>query len=73
MSFVSALDANGEAHPFGISWTTYGEVGSGSIARAHGLDAAEMLPATGIKNTDIYKVLYMTLFGEDLRQAAVTQ
>jgi alkaline phosphatase len=71
--FVSAPDANGEVHPFGIGWTTYGDVGSGVIARAHGLNAAEMLPASGIKNSDIYKVLYMTLFGEDLRQAAVTQ
>jgi alkaline phosphatase len=71
--FVSAPDANGEVHPFGISWTTYGDVGSGVIARAHGLNAAEMLPASGIKNSDIYKVLYMTLFGEDLRQAAMTQ
>jgi alkaline phosphatase len=71
--FVSAPDANGEVHPFGISWTTYGDVGSGVMARAHGLNAAEMLPASGIKNTDIYKVLYMTLFGEDLRQAAMAQ
>lgn len=71
--FVSAPDTSGEVHPFGISWTTYGDVGSGVIARAHGLNAAEMLPASGIKNTDIYKVLYMTLFGEDLRQAAMAQ
>ena len=71
--FVSAPDANGEVHPFGISWTTYGDVGSGVIARAHGLNAAEMLPASGIKNTDIYKALYLTLFGEDLRQAAMAQ
>jgi alkaline phosphatase len=68
--FVSAPDSSGEVHPFGISWTTYGDVGSGVIARAHGLNAAEMLPTTGIKNTDIYKALYMTLFGEDLRQQA---
>jgi alkaline phosphatase len=72
--FVSAPDASGEVHPFGISWTTYGDVGSGVIARAHGLNAAEMLPTSGIRNTDIYKALYMTLFGEDLReQAALTQ
>lgn len=71
--FVSAPDSSGEVHPFAISWTTYGDVGSGVIARAHGLNAAEMLPASGIKNSDIYKMLYMTLFGEDLRQAAVTQ
>jgi alkaline phosphatase len=71
--FVSAPDASGEVHPFAISWTTYGDVGSGVIARAHGLNAAEMLPASGVKNSDIYKMLYMTLFGEDLRQTALAQ
>jgi alkaline phosphatase len=71
--FVAAPAENGEVHPFGVVWSTYSDVGSGVIARAHGLNAAELLPATGIKNTDIYKTLYMTLFGEDLREMALTQ
>jgi len=38
-------------------------VSSGVLARATGLDAERLLPTTGIANTDIYRMLYFTLFG----------
>lgn len=64
--FESAPDADGATFPFAICWSTYSDLGSGVIARAHGLDAAEHLPVTGIANTDIYRMLYATIFGEEL-------
>jgi alkaline phosphatase len=65
--FMSAPDAAGQAFPFAICWSTYDDVGSGVIARAHGLEAADLLPATGVSNTDVYRMLYYTLFGEHIR------
>jgi alkaline phosphatase len=62
--FMSAPDAEGRSIPFAICWSTYDDVGSGVIARAHGLGAAELLPASGVSSTDIYRMLYRTLFGE---------
>ncbi len=62
--FVSAPDLNGNSFPFAITWASSDDVGSGVIARAVGLNAEELLPTTGISNTDIYRMLYFTLFGE---------
>ncbi|WP_457391339.1 alkaline phosphatase [Thermostichus sp. OS-CIW-24] len=62
--FLSAPDKNGKRFPFGISWASKDDVGSGVIARAAGLNARELVPVTGILNTDIYRILYFVLFGE---------
>jgi len=61
--FVSAADAGGRRFPFAIAWASGDDVGSGVLARATGLDAERLLPTTGIANTDIYRMLYFTLFG----------
>lgn len=61
--FVSAPDRNGVAHPFGIAWASQGDMSGGIVARAQGLNA-ERLSALGIvDNTDIYRLMYYTLFG----------
>ncbi len=62
--FVSAPDKNGKRFSFAISWASKDDVGSGVIARAAGLNAQELVPTTGILNTDIYRILYFVLFGE---------
>ena len=62
--FISAPDLNGNSFPFAIGWASGDDVGSGVIARAAGLNAEKLLPTTGISNTDIYRMLYFTLFGE---------
>lgn len=64
--FQSAPDAEGRSFPFAICWSTQDDLASGVLARAHGLNAAELLPASGIVNTDIYRMLYAVLFGEDI-------
>ncbi|MFS8859763.1 alkaline phosphatase [Synechococcus sp. H60.1] len=62
--FVSAPDKNGNRRPFAVAWATGDDAGSGVIARAAGLNARELVPTTGILNTDIYRILYTVLFGE---------
>jgi alkaline phosphatase len=61
LPFVSAPDKNGRRFPFGIAWSTYGDVTGSIIARAHGLNAERMKGK--IDNTDIYRIMYLTLFG----------
>lgn len=64
--FISAPDLNGNSFPFAVEWGSGDDVGSGVIARAAGLNAEELMPTTGISNTDIYRMLYFTLFGEKI-------
>lgn len=61
LPFVSHPDQYGRTHAFGISWVSRGDVYGGVLARAHGLNA-ELLP-TNVDNTDIYRLMYTTLFG----------
>ena len=62
--FVSAPDARGHRLHFGIMWATDGDVCGGVIARAQGLNS-DLLPVN-VDNTDIYRVMYATLFGRVL-------
>lgn len=64
MPFMSAPDMNGVSLPFAVEWASGDDVGSGIIARGAGLNAEELLPTTGVLNTDIYRMLYFTLFGD---------
>ncbi|MEM7054613.1 MAG: alkaline phosphatase [Pseudomonadota bacterium] len=64
--FMAKPDRDGNAYAFAIGWASGADVGSGVIARAAGLNAEELLPTSGISNTDIYRMLYFTLFGEQL-------
>ena len=60
--FVSLPDQFGQRHYFGIAWADTEDLMGGVVARAHGLNA-ELLPTT-VDNTDIYRMMYATLFGE---------
>ena len=64
--FMSAPDLNGNSFPFAIGWASGDDVGSGVIARGAGLKGEELLPTSGILNTDIYRMLYFILFGEQI-------
>ena len=61
LPFVSAPDAQGNRLYFGVLWATDGDVAGGVLARAHGLNA-HLLP-NNVDNTDIYQIMYTTLFG----------
>lgn len=59
--FMSMPDRAGERWPFGIAWASLDDDLGGILARAHGLNAG-LLP-TSVDNTDIYRMMYATLFG----------
>jgi alkaline phosphatase len=59
--FMSMPDQFGNRWPFGIAWASFNDNLGGVVARAHGLNAA-LLPLV-VDNTDIYRVMYATLFG----------
>lgn len=62
--FMSAPDAQGVRHPFGIAWTGDDDVAGGILVRAAGLNAEMVRPL--MDNTDVYKLMHATLFGSDL-------
>lgn len=64
--FMARANRYGQRQAFAISWASGFDVGSGVMARATGLNAERFLPASGITNTDIYRMLYVTLFGEEI-------
>ena len=59
--FIAAPDQFGTRLRFGITWAGSGDYAGAVIAKAHGLNS-EMLP-TNVDNTDIYRLMYSTLFG----------
>ncbi len=59
--FVAEPDRAGKRLRFGVAWAARNDVHGGIVARAAGLNA-ELLPST-VDNTDIYRILYATLFG----------
>jgi alkaline phosphatase len=62
--FWSKPDKDGNIFPFRINWSTNSDVSGGLITRANGINA-NMLNAN-FDNTDIYRIMYKTLFGIDL-------
>ena len=58
---TGAPDADGDVFDFGVAWATLSDVNGGIVSKAYGLNSEE-LPAT-TDNTDIYRVMYKTLFG----------
>jgi len=61
LPFISKPDKNGRTFPFGIVWASLGDLTGPIVARAHGLNTERMKGK--IDNTDIYKMMYLTLFG----------
>ena len=61
LPFMTAPDKYGNSFPFGIVWSCYGDVTGSVVARAHGLNAERMNGK--VDNTDIYRYMYLTLFG----------
>jgi hypothetical protein len=62
--FAAHPDRWGVRLRFGIAWADYEDLLGGIIARAHGLNAHRLPLNTD--NTDIYPLLYGTLFGVEL-------
>jgi alkaline phosphatase len=59
--FIARPDKFGNTSCFSIVWASYSDVPFGIVARAHGLNADLM--TNNVDNTDIYRLMYATLFG----------
>ncbi len=59
--FVAAPDGAGVRFLFAISWAGHDDMGGGIVSRAHGLNS-DLLPLN-VDNTDVYRMMYATLFG----------
>ena len=62
--FMAAPDAQGVSHPFGIGWVGYNDVAGGILVRTAGLNYDLVAPL--MDSTDVYKLMYRTLFGVTL-------
>jgi hypothetical protein len=58
---LGTVEGYGQRWPFCFAWAVRDEVAGGILVRAEGL-GAELVRGT-LDNTDIYRVVYRTLFG----------
>lgn len=67
-TFVAEPDQFGQSLRFGIAWVGTPDVAGGIVTRAAGLNAELLNLALGARhdNIDIYRLAYLTLFGEAL-------
>ena len=61
LPFISKPDKYGRTFAFGIAWSAFGDLTGSVVARTHGLNADRMHGK--VDNTDIYRIMYLTLFG----------
>ncbi|WP_217358751.1 alkaline phosphatase [Thalassococcus sp. S3] len=59
-AFMSAPDAEGVQHPFGIAWVGYEDVAGGILVRAAGFNSELVTPL--MDNTDVYGLMHRTMF-----------
>lgn len=62
LPFLSAPDAKGIRHPFGISWGYSVDMPGSAVAKAHGYQA-DRLKST-IDNTGLFQLIHQVLFGD---------
>jgi alkaline phosphatase len=65
--FVSAPDKNGNTFPFAITWGFRWDLAGDILVRAEGINANRVEEMDVVDNTDIYRLMYLTLFGEWLQ------
>jgi alkaline phosphatase len=63
--FLSAPDQFGNRHPFAVLWSTKMDVFGSVVSKADGFNSHFMNGK--IDNTDIYRIIYLTLFGKWLK------
>ncbi|MCU0493734.1 MAG: alkaline phosphatase [Chloroflexaceae bacterium] len=68
MPFISAPDSTGTSYPFAIAWVGTPDVSGGIVSRADGQNAGLLrtIFANRFDNTDVYRLMYLTLFGRVL-------
>ncbi len=66
--WLTPPDAHGQRIPYYILWASNSDMGGGTVARGIG-PGAEYIAGT-IDSTDIYRALYLGLFGRHLAPQA---
>ncbi len=66
--FASAPDRQGVSMPFVITWATRHDLSGGILVRAKGMNAEKVSNMAVVDNTDIYRLMYYTLFNKWLSQ-----
>jgi len=61
--FVSAPDRKDIKFPFAVAWASMHDLAGDILARAKGLNAYRVRKMGIVDNTDIYRLMYLTLFG----------
>ena len=61
--FRSAPDQFGNRYPFAVAWAFRWDLGGDILVRAEGLNARRVRELGVVDNTDIYRLMYLTLFG----------
>jgi alkaline phosphatase len=66
--FLAAPDQFGQEVPFGIAWAGTADFGGGILTRAEGLnaDVVDDTLSSRFDNIDVYRMAYLTLFGQEL-------
>ncbi|MEM9350788.1 MAG: alkaline phosphatase [Pseudomonadota bacterium] len=64
-AFETAPDKNGNTHFYGIAWTGYSDVAGGILVRGAGLNSDLIEPL--MDSTEVYSVMYETLFGNPIQ------
>ncbi|WP_208349139.1 alkaline phosphatase [Pseudaestuariivita rosea] len=59
-AFMTAPDANGVKHPFGIAWAGSNDMAGGILVRTAGLNSDLVEPL--MDSTDVYRIMHRTLF-----------
>ena len=65
MPYLAAADANGVRQPFYVTWASSSDSAGGTIARGMGPGSVRIEGT--IDSTQIYRALYLGLFGRDIR------
>ena len=66
--FMSAPDRAGKSWPFAVAWATRYDTSGAILARGAGLNSSRIKGA--MDNTEIYELMYLTLFGREAELAA---
>ena len=69
--FMSAPDAQGKRWPFAIGWAALYDTSGGILVRGAGLNSDRIHGV--MDNTDIYRLIYLTLFGREVDVAAASE
>ncbi|MCI2425016.1 alkaline phosphatase [Candidatus Acetothermia bacterium] len=67
--FLTAPDKQGKRFQFVVAWAMHFDVYGDILARAKGLNAEKVTELGIVDNTDIYRIMYYTLFGKWLGEA----